>query len=296
MHVLNPKFAMYSTPKAGQENQDTAFYDDEAFSFGVFDGMGGHEDGEVASRLARDAAIPVLGEPSTSTVDALAKIMTALQAGNSSVCDYNWPIGSHGTNNKKSGTTALLGQFVTRDKNYIDLCLGWAGDCRGYLFRRGKLEHLTIDDTISAYCGGSKAKDAYKQKMQNQVTCSNWTSSDIDEQIKYFYNRHRILTYLGEASKKTLDGWKHHPEVELEFGNGTPRVCCSVRPGDMLLFCSDGISDNLVDADIAKLLSSADVEYAAQNLLRLGKQIASQPIEVNPRAKDDDMTALVIKV
>ena len=64
----------------------------------------------------------------------------------------------------------------------------------------------------------------------------------------------------------------------------------------MLLFCSDGISDNLVDADIAKLLSSADVEYAAQNLLRLGKQIASQPLEVNPRAKDDDMTALVIKL
>jgi serine/threonine protein phosphatase PrpC len=70
----------------------------------------------------------------------------------------------------------------------------------------------------------------------------------------------------------------------------------------MLLFCSDGISDNLVDADIAKLLSSGDVEYAAQNMLREAKHIASQlfwcqlPSKANKRAKDDDMTALVIKV
>jgi len=68
-----------------------------------------------------------------------------------------------------------------------------------------------------------------------------------------------------------------------------------IEEGDVLLLSSDGIHDNLTDAEIEKLLNSGSSEQ------KLSKSIVENASNIakdtnNPRAKEDDKTAIIIKI
>lgn len=110
----------------------------EACLFGVFDGMGGEECGEVASYIAaRDAAMWRADANAMRGLDALC------QRANRDICAY---ADTHGVG--AMGTTAAMLAFAKKE---IVLCN--IGDSRIFRFRDGALTQLSIDHVSFAAYG-----------------------------------------------------------------------------------------------------------------------------------------------
>jgi serine/threonine protein phosphatase PrpC len=128
-----------------------------------------------------------------------------------------------------------LGTTVVVVHAQVGQCeLGWSGDSRIYRWRRGKLVQLSEDHSIV-------------QRMLNAGLISA-------QQAKNHPHQHVISSCLGSTSADGLEiGYRVEPWEK----------------GDWLLLCSDGLTDELEDDDIADLLRRhADIEAASNELLQ----------------------------
>jgi protein phosphatase len=110
------------------------------------------------------------------------------------------------------------------------LWLGHIGDSRAYRFRNGHLEQLTRDHSL----------------LQEQIDAGLITA----EQAAYSMHKNLVTRAVGVDEL-----------VELEIHD------YPVEPNDVLLMCSDGLSDMLTDEQIAQLLRSNDSLPAAGAML-----------------------------
>jgi PPM family protein phosphatase len=134
------KVGYITTPgKQRQINEDSLHIDENLGLFVVADGMGGHNAGEVASKLAVEATARRVQEGLEAGVDAEQVVGDAINEANRSVFDKS-------LNNpawEEMGTTLLAA--LTMDHQVI---VGHVGDSRAYLIRRGEIEQLTNDHTF----------------------------------------------------------------------------------------------------------------------------------------------------
>jgi serine/threonine protein phosphatase PrpC len=119
-----------------QNNEDSVFPDESGESNGpavlmVADGMGGHVAGEVASRLAINAA-------ASSRLDPGDRIAAGNRAIREEVARQPELEGM--------GTTLTLVELTPEGVGRF----GHVGDSRAYLFRNGELRQLTDDHTVAA--------------------------------------------------------------------------------------------------------------------------------------------------
>ncbi|MEX2583155.1 MAG: protein phosphatase 2C domain-containing protein [Gemmatimonadota bacterium] len=121
-------------------NEDALRMDAEKGIFIVADGMGGHAAGEVASRLAADAALDVLSQASLVTGgDVEEALHTAFHEAFRRIaecCEGDPATAGMGT----TLTVAVL-------KESGELHIGHIGDSRAYQLSGGKLRKLTHDHT-----------------------------------------------------------------------------------------------------------------------------------------------------
>jgi serine/threonine protein phosphatase PrpC len=159
----------------------------------VADGLGGHGNGEVASRLAVETAIRVFCEAAPATTDnqLLSRIF---KAANLAVYDE----GMHAGGMDRMATTLTVSLFRRKE-----IAVGHVGDSRSYLIRQQQIRQLTSDHTFAAMQLKmsliSKA-EAASSDMRNMLT----RSIGHDPTVQVDYSRHVLRS--GDIVVQCTDG------------------------------------------------------------------------------------------
>jgi len=191
------------------------------------------------------------------------------------------------------------------------LIIGQMGDSRVYRLREEKIERVSPEDSL--------VEVAIKYGLLNsdQDVEAKVNINDIEEKIKEISGRNdlseqekqkmtkdlsSLLLYLTRISNKI--NAKQIPVGDFRniiYGeslgqkNVNPHIVTyDVKKGDKYLVSCDGIHDNLTDKEIAKILSNDETpEEKAKKLVIESKNTSHSE---NPRAKEDDMTAIVVEI
>ncbi|HZW17984.1 MAG TPA: protein phosphatase 2C domain-containing protein [Luteimonas sp.] len=187
-------------------NEDTYYGDSELGLWLVADGMGGHEYGEVASALAREAIVREIrqGTPLQQAIRiADEEIIRASRKRGDSL---------------PMGTTVVAARIV--DNRFE---VAWVGDSRVYLWHDDRLAQLSHDHS-------------YVQELISQGTIS------VD-QARTHPHRNVVTQALGVTDPQNLN-------VETLSGE--------LLPGMQLLLCSDGLTEEVDDRGISRVLSHTE--------------------------------------
>lgn len=245
-------FGLSDVGRQRQHNEDSYLVQEKARLYLVADGMGGHAAGEIASRIAVDSICDFIEQTDEE--------------------DGTWP---HGYDDQLSRTTnrliaavriangrvieamkkdaRLRGMGTTVVASMYDgdkLSVAHVGDSRAYLIRDGAISRLTDDHSW-----------VFEQVKAGMLS---------EEEAERHPFRNVITRALGGANAVAPDA----SEVTL-------------RAGDQVLLCSDGLSGMVSEPEIMRIVAEAPTaEVACRNLIDAANQ----------RGGHDNITAVVIRV
>ncbi|MEO8681350.1 MAG: protein phosphatase 2C domain-containing protein, partial [Vicinamibacterales bacterium] len=223
--------------------------EERAHLFLVADGMGGHNAGEQASALAVLAI-------EQFTLNTFKWFLEADSAGAQKVLtQFQTALKQADAQIVEESTAnpALSGMGTTLTMAFhlgSQLCLVHVGDSRAYLYRSNDLHQLTEDHTVTA----------------GLVKSGNLRP----DQVAGHRFRHVITNVVGGP----------------ELGVRVEARAFEVEPGDRLLLCSDGLTEEVNNEVIAAVLTAeAEPEAAAKLLLA----------KANEGAAKDNITVVVVR-
>ena len=220
----------------------------------VCDGIGGHRAGDVAAQmgvsLITEKIIAGDVRHPVKTIES-AVLETSEAIHQASLTDPQ----QHGM-----GATVAIA-WVIGDRLYT----ANLGDTRIYLWRKNYLVQLSTDHTWL-----QEALDAglISDRMGSQHA-----------------NAHVIRRYLGSKKPPEPDFRLWFFEKELDV-DAIKNQGLRMLPGDILLLCSDGLTDLVADNEIQTVLESTSVEEAPEKLIEMA----------NLRAGHDNITVICAQV
>jgi protein phosphatase len=231
----NEDFLGHVLPESPKEVQSRGWL------FCLADGVGGHERGEVASRLAIEtmlagfrkipkgimhvSLLPRLVQEANHAVYDKGMERVPRNAGESD-SGYADPGGAVLPSGARMGTT-----LVAVALRFDSAVVSHVGDSRCYLFRNGALNALTHDHTMA----------------DEQVRLGILSRAEAAAGA----NRHVLTRCLGNEMFVAAD-----------------TITVNIVPGDVLLLCSDGLHGYVPDAAIQWILTSTpELERAAEALV-----------------------------
>jgi serine/threonine protein phosphatase PrpC len=269
VHLLAASDSDAGNVRRAEPNEDSTLvlqlqrvHESHATPEGVFivaDGMGGHDNGQGASRMAINVIAermvrelfmtPLASEktegadspvPPAMDEDSLVELLQgAVEDANTAICQVN-------QRDKTDMGSTITGFMIVRDHTYI---LN-VGDSRTYIQRDGKLYRLTNDHSLvgQLVAGGLiEPDDVYTHPQRSQIFRS-----------------------LGDKPNVQIDIFKQQ-----------------VHPGDILLSCSDGLWEMVRDPQITEILNNApDPQLACVQLIEAA----------NANGGEDNVSAVVVFV
>lgn len=195
--------------------------------FLVADGMGGHDSGEVASKLAVETIaavaedrVSVTPRPSTEALENI--LYEAFQESNNTIK------GNAEARGNDMGTT-LVACMVIDDK--VALCAN-VGDSRGYLVRNGQLHQITRDHSLVA-----------RMVEQNRLTA---------EEARNHPNSNILLRTVGTERNVDIDIFR----VDLEDGDRI--ILCSdglwgeVEDSEIIAIASQDVDNRTISRELVR--------------------------------------------
>jgi PPM family protein phosphatase len=234
------KFGARSDTGCVRENNEDSFrVAPEMNLFVLSDGMGGLEAGEVASRMAVDAVLEHCRQAVSNPDLPLngARIESVSETSNRLVSAIRVANESVYRTAQQGAEHRGMGATIVAVK-YTDhrMSVVHVGDSRIYRLRGGQLEQLTNDHSFVA----------------EQVRSGKMTQEEADNSTM----QNVLIRALG------ID-----PVVEVDLSE------VPLLEGDTILLCSDGLTRELTDAQIAAVLGERrNAETVAGELVDLAKQ------------------------
>ena len=142
-------------------NEDMMVVREDLGLFAVADGMGGHDDGEVASKLVLEQVAALLSNK--TDLSAADRLLTAVELAGNALFTAN-----QAKADSNMGTT-FVGMLVQGQKVWV----AHAGDSRAYRYSQGELKQLTEDHSLLAEAlrrGTIQPEEAERFPYKNVVT------------------------------------------------------------------------------------------------------------------------------
>ncbi|MEK7616621.1 MAG: protein phosphatase 2C domain-containing protein [Patescibacteria group bacterium] len=236
----------------------------------VFDGVGGATDGDKASRAARNLTAERLNNIPLNTDPEIAKnsVRNALQEASQKV---------H-TEVPGGGSTATVVKFIESGGQRRAI-IGQVGDSRAYILRGDSLRQITSDQGLVSLAKLDKPDEIVEQKrigLKLDQVATPQDLANLTAQERYFWdNRNLIDKMVGD---ETIE-----PQIYQ----------VALQDGDRIILTSDGVHDNLTQAEIDRIVKSnpPDLAKALTEKAKARSQDAS-----HVRHKPDDISAVVVDV
>ena len=203
----------------------------------ISDGIGGHRAGEVAAEMAVETISHMVAQ--SNVHHPLATLDHAFQVTSDAIALK----AKDDTQRLGMGTTCACAWVVGRQ-----LFIASVGDSRIYLLRNGNLMQLTVDHTW------------VQEAMEKGIL--------KPEEAHNHPNMHVIRRYLGSSKTPQADTRlrlaKNESDTQARSNQGL-----GLLPGDLLLLCTDGLTDVVENAEIEPVVRGLDIHSAVQALVDL---------------------------
>jgi serine/threonine protein phosphatase PrpC len=268
-------------------NEDAMLIDEESGLVAVFDGVGGSAAGEIAALTAkratltawRELAQKLLGRsftpyllPDCEAADFCSILQQVVEQADEQVRTA----GAQAAGTDDLATTIAIATFCQKaDSAEYVMTYAHVGDSRIYLLpEHGPLQRLTVDDGLLGRLVENQLVTEEDARHIDQAV----HVEDLSElEFSYFRLRGGITQALGGPMPPTI----HLAQAPIAIG-------------DRVLLCTDGIHDNLTDAEIESILRTSSRESAARLLVEQALQRSREERSETIRAKPDDISAIVI--
>ncbi len=211
-----------------EQNEDSIATNPEIGLAVLADGMGGHQAGEVASRMAVDVVTRHVLEAlarnpgadegfAGNTAPEIRAVSDAIKIANTAI----YEVARTRPECAGMGSTLVVVVFFGSR-----LCVGHVGDSRLYRLRQGKLEQLTQDHSVI-------------QELVNRGLLTH-------EEARQTIGKNLVTRALGVDSNVVPDIGEQSLEDE-----------------DIYLLCSDGLNDMIPDEEIERMLAQGKDDLGA---------------------------------